>query len=85
MSGLLYLEKDDRVVETKLRFGLKRECVININSASNNIMALELNILIKKDSLSGKLSKEQIANIELEGFKFKASEDNLLYKICSEV
>ena len=71
VQGLLYLEKDGRVVETKLRFCLKRECVTNIKSSFNNITALDLNTVIKKDPLLAKLCKEQIANIELEGFKIQ--------------
>ena len=55
------LEKEDRV-ETKLRFCFKRECVTKIISLFNNIVALDVNTVIKKDPLLGKLSKEQIAN-----------------------
>ena len=68
---LLYLEKDDRVVETKLRFCLTRECATNIKSSFNNIKSLDLNTVIKKDPLLAKISKEQKANIELEGFKIQ--------------
>ena len=68
---LLYLEKDDRVVETKLRFCLTRERVTNIKSSFNNIKSLDLNTVIKKDPLLAKISKEQKANIELEGFKIQ--------------
>lgn len=56
------LEKEDSVVETKLHFCFKRECVTKIISLFNNIMALDVNTVIKKDPLLGKLSKEQIAN-----------------------
>ena len=48
---------------------LKRECVINIKKSLNNIMALDLNTVIKKDPLLGQLSKKEIANIKMEGFK----------------
>lgn len=68
---LLYLEKDDRVVETKLRFCLTRESVTNIKSSFNNIKSLDLNTVTKKDPLLAKISKEQKANIELEGFKIQ--------------
>ena len=32
-------------------------------------MALDLNTVIKKDPLLGQLSKKEIANIKMEGFK----------------
>ena len=55
VEGLLYLEKDDRVVETKLQFCLKRKCVTNINSSYNNIRPLNLYYAIKKRTFIGKL------------------------------
>ena len=64
VKGLLYLGKDDRVVETKLRFCLKKKCVTNINSSYNNIRPLNVDCAVKKNPLLGKLSKA-----ELEGFK----------------
>ena len=63
VKGLLNLEKDDRVVETKLRFCLKRKCVTNINSSYNNIRPLNLDCAVKKDPFLGKLSKEEVANV----------------------
>ena len=77
VKGLLYLEKDDRVAETKLRFCLKRKCVTNINSSYNNIRPLNLDCAVKKDPLLGKLSKEEVANVELEGFKIQGMQSVL--------
>ena len=77
VKGLLYLEKDDRVVETKLRSCLKRKCVANINSSYNNIRPLNLDCAVKKDPLLGKISKEEVANIELEGFKIQGMQSVL--------
>ena len=71
VKRLLYLEKDDRVAEAKLRFCLKRKTVTNINSSYNNIRLLNLDYAVKKDPLLGKLSKEEVANVELEGFKIQ--------------
>ena len=71
VKGLLYLEKDDRVVETKLRFYLKIKCGTNINSSYNNMRPLNLYCAVKKEPLLGKLSKEEVANVELEGFKIQ--------------
>ena len=48
VKGLLYLEKDDRVVETKLRFCLERKCLTNINSSYNNIRSMNLDCAIKR-------------------------------------
>ena len=67
----MYLEKDDRVVETKLRFCLKTKCVTNINSSYNNIQPLNLDCAVKKDPLLRKLSKEEVANVELKDFKIQ--------------
>ena len=77
MKGLLHLEKGDRVVETELRFCLKRKCVTNTNSFYNNIRPLNLDCAVKKDSLRGKLSKEEVANVELEGFKIQGMQSVL--------
>ena len=71
VKRLLYLEKDDRVAEAKLRFCLKRKTVTNINSSYNNIRLLNLDYAVKKDPLLEKLSKEEVANVELEGFKIQ--------------
>ena len=46
----------------KASFFFKRECVTKIINLLNSIMALDVNTVIKKDPLLGKLSKEQIAN-----------------------
>ena len=40
IEGLLYLEKDDKVVETKLRFHLATSCTTNITGSLNNIRPL---------------------------------------------
>ena len=77
VKGLLYLEKDDRVVETKLRFCLKRKCVTSISSSYNNRRPLNLDCAVKKDPLLGKLSKEEAANVELEGFKIQGMQSVL--------
>ena len=58
VKGLLYLEKDDRVVETKLRFCLKRKCVTKIISSCKNIRLLNLDCEVKRDPLLVKLSEE---------------------------
>ena len=71
VKGLLYLEKADRVVKTKLPFCLKIKCVTNISSSYNNMRPLNLDCAVKKDPLLGKLSKEEAANVELEGFKIQ--------------
>ena len=71
VKGLFYLEKDDRLVQAKLRFCLKTRCLKNINSSYNNIRLLSLNCAVKKNPLLGKLSKEEVANVELEGFKIQ--------------
>ena len=67
VNGLLYLERYDRFVETKLRLCLQSSCVRNIRTLYNNIRPL-LMLNVKKNTLSGELSKEEMANIELEGF-----------------
>ena len=48
VKGLLYLEKDNSVVETKLRFCLKRKCLTNINSFYSNIRPLNVDCAVKK-------------------------------------
>ena len=73
----MYLEKDDRVVERKLRFCLKTKRVTNINSSYNNIRPLNLDCAVKKDPLLGRLSKEEVANVELKGFKIQGMQSIL--------
>ena len=77
VKGLFYLEKDDRVVQAKLWFCLKTRCVKNINSSYKNIRLLSLDCAVKKDPLLGKLSKEEVANVELEGFKIQGMQSVL--------
>ena len=45
VEGLFYLEKDDKVVETKLRFGLATSCTTNITRFMNNMGPLVSTIL----------------------------------------
>ena len=77
VKRLFYLEKDDKVLETKLRFSLKRKCVTNINSSYKNMRPLNLDCAGRKDPLLGKLSKEEVANVELEGFKVQGMQSVL--------
>ena len=72
VKGLLYLERDDRVVETKLRFCLKVACVQNIQSLYNNIRPLA-SLTLKKDPSVGEFSQDELANIELEGFSIEGA------------
>ena len=59
VDGLLHLEKDDKIVETKLRFCLQSSCVRDIRSHLNNIRPMAINALILKDpSLNGVTAQE---------------------------
>ena len=64
VEGLLFLEKDNKVVETKLRFCLKSNCVRNITSTLNNIRSMLINTKILQDS-----SLEGISEVELKRIK----------------
>ena len=70
VKGLLFLERDNRVVKTNLRFFLNKSCCLNIESPRNNIQPLK-SLVIKKDPLLGTLSQEEIINVQLEGFKIQ--------------
>eukprot|EP00794_Sanderia_malayensis_P013304 gene13304-14677_t len=68
VNGLLYLEKEDIVkIVKQMRFCINRKCVINIQSIFNNIHPLE-NTTVRKDPLVGRLTNEEKANIQVEGF-----------------
>ena len=41
MKGLLFLERDNRVAETNLRFCLNKSCCLNIESSRNNTQPLK--------------------------------------------
>ena len=73
VKGLLNLEKDDRVVETKLRFCLKRKCVTNINSSYNNIRPLNLDCAVKKILYWGNYQKKKQLMQNMKVSKFKGS------------
>ena len=62
VKGLLFLERDNKVVETNLRFCLNKSCCLNIESLRNNIQLLK-SLMIKKDPLLGTLSQEGIINV----------------------
>ena len=70
VKGLLFLERDNRVVETNLRFCLNKSCCLNIESSRNNIQPLK-SLVIKKDPSLGTLLQEEIINVKLEGFKIQ--------------
>ena len=70
VKGLLFLERNSRVVETNLRFCLNKSCCLNIESSRNNMQPLK-SIVIKKDPLLGTLSQEEIITVQLEGFKIQ--------------
>ena len=70
VKGLLFLERDNRVVETNLRFSLNKSRCLNIESSRNNIQLLK-SLVIKKDPLFGTLSQKEIINVQLRGFKIQ--------------
>ena len=70
VKGLLFLERENRVVETNLRFCLNKSCCLNIESSRNNIQPLK-SLAIKKDPLLATLSQEEIRSVQLEGFKIQ--------------
>ena len=70
MKGLRFLERDNKVVETNLRFCLNKSCCLNIESLRNNIQPLK-SLIIKKDALLGTLSEGEIINVQLKGFKIQ--------------
>ena len=47
VKGLLFLERDNRAVETNLRFRLNKSCCLNIESSRNNTQPLK-SLVIKK-------------------------------------
>ena len=68
VNGLLYLEKEDIVkVVKEMRFCINRKCVTEIQSQYNNIRPLE-DFVVKKDPFLGRLTEEERANIQIEGF-----------------
>ena len=48
-----------------------------MNSCYNNMRPLNLDCAVKKGPLLGKLSKEEVANVELEGFKIQGMQSVL--------
>ena len=69
-KGLLFLERDNRVVETNLRFCLNKSYYLNIESSRNNMQSLKP-LMIKKHPLLEILSQEEIINVQLKGFKIQ--------------
>ena len=68
VNGLLYLEKEDIVkIVKQMRFCINRNCVTNIRGIHNNIRPLQ-NMTVRKDPLLGRLTEEEKANIQIEGF-----------------
>ena len=64
VNGLLHVEKNDQVVETKLRFCLSRNCVTNICSRLNNVKSLTSDCLIFKDSSLNGLTPHELETIK---------------------
>ena len=74
VPGLLYLEKDDKVVETKLRFCLSKNCVTNITSSFHNIRPQSGDILY--DPLLNELSQAERDMIKDRGFNIPMQSDS---------
>ena len=68
VKGLLNLERDDRVVETKL---FEKKVCNKYKQFLQQYTTIESRLCSKKDPLLGKLSKEEVANAEYEGFKIQ--------------
>ena len=68
VTALLFLERDNRVVKTNLRFCLNKSCCLNIESSRNNMQPLK-SLEKKNVFLLGTLSQEEIIILQLEGFK----------------
>ena len=66
VRGLLYLQEDDRVVETTLRFCAKKNCVTNIKNSKISVRNLNTMIIIPAETLV--LSEIERQNIVEEGF-----------------
>ena len=64
IEGLLYLEKDGKVVETKLRFCLTTSCTTNITSSLNNIRPLAGTIL--RDPSLNEISQVELNRIKVQ-------------------
>ena len=69
VQGLLYLEKDYKVVETKLRFCLTTSCTTNITSSFNNIRPLAGTIL--RDPSLNEISQAELDRIKDRGFNIE--------------
>ena len=67
VEGLLYLEKDDKVVETKLRICRAARCTTNMTSSLNNITPLADTIYIERSSLN-EISQSELVRIKDQGF-----------------
>ena len=63
---LKYLQEDDRVVETTLRFCAKKNCVTNIKNSKISVRNLNTMIIIPAETLV--LSEIERQNIMEEGF-----------------
>ena len=69
VDGLLYLEKDDRVVETKLRFCISSSCVRDIKSSLNNIRSIESDTVIQIDSALNGVTQAELNTIKANSIK----------------
>ena len=68
VTGFLFLERDNRVVKTNLRFCLNKSCCLNTESSRNNVQPLK-SLENKNLFLLGTLSQEEMIILQLEGFK----------------
>ena len=65
-KGILYLPKQNKVVETTMRFCVKRSCVQNITSSFTNIRPM-LETQLKRQPAS-QLTVDQQGRLQVEGF-----------------
>ena len=71
-KGILYLHIHDKVVETTLWFCMSNNCVSNITPTLNNVRLLTDGQVHKDPPVV--LSREQRANIQVEGFTIVGAE-----------
>ena len=69
-KGLLYVKKNDKGVNTELRFCPKKECVQDIKSPYTNIRPLADPMKVQLDR-SQEISVEHRANLQIEGFQIQ--------------
>ena len=69
VHGLRYLEKDDRVVETKLRFCISSSCVRDIKSSLNNIRSIEADTAIGIDPALNGITQVELNTIKANSIK----------------